>query len=447
MEIKYRIIILCLLVIIMCLIVNENWQEGFTIEEQIIDVDSNGKPIDSNGNPKPILDKYQNEITSNYYLVSYGTDKWPSGKYKKYTVKAIPYGYKLVDSADPFSGITPATNTADFSGRASAGVADLPDYRELYYSEYSKFPAKTNWKGTFEPPPEYFNVKPAVPEKKDKSNNIIYDIAKIPPNHALLDSPNNPKFTYLKYTGEYQDIPGYTYSDINTGEFEPNSNTTIQAPPTGYYKIKLVKSYNADNTPKLVRYVVAKLPTGMKVDPKDPTFTKLTNDMEYNPDASVAVGGAAVGTGPSDSNNGVHYQYDANGKLVEVQYQENAFAPVLYYIPGAYKFGASNFVPNYEDSVYLSRLTRESQLAPVVNTASQLGGFCAANKASPQTIEEKCGALDLNACASTSCCVLLGGQKCVAGSANGPHFVANYTDYALKNKDFYYYQGKCYGNC
>jgi hypothetical protein len=24
---------------------------------------------------------------------------------------------------------------------------------------------------------------------------------------------------------------------------------------------------------------------------------------------------------------------------------------------------------------------------------------------------------------------------------------ANYTDYNLKNKDFYYYQGKCYGNC
>lgn len=442
MDIKYRIIVLCLLVIVMCLIVRDTWVEGFTIEEQIIDVDSTGKPS------KPILDRYQNEITSNYYLVPSGADKWPSGKYKKYTVKAIPYGYKLVDSADPISGITPATNAADFSQQANKNVADLPDYRELYYSEYSVLPSKPNWQGTFAPPIGYFNIKPTA--NKDKSGNTIYDVAKIPPNHALLDTSVNPNFTYLKYTGTYQDIPGYTYSDVNTGEFEPASNTTIQAPPSGYYKIKLVKEYNADNTAKTVRYVAAKLPAGMKLDPADPTFTKLTNDMQYNPD----VGAAVAGTGSEarqDSNadvqNGVHYQYDNTGKLVEVQYKDSNFAPVLYYIPGAYKFGASNFVPNYEDSVYLSRLTRESQLAPVVNTASQLGGFCNANKNSPQTMEEKCGALDLNACASTSCCVLLGGQKCVAGSANGPHFVANYTDYALKNKDFYYYQGKCYGNC
>ncbi len=444
MDIKYRIIVLCLLVIVMCLIVRDTWVEGFTIEEQIIDVDSTGKPL------KPILDRYQNEITSNYYLVPSGSEIWSPGKYKKYTVKAIPYGYKLVDSANPMSGITPATNAADFSQQANKNVADLPDYRELYYSEYSILPSKTNWKGTFAPPTDYFNVKPAVPAKTDRSGNTIYDVAKIPPNHALLDTNANPNFTYLKYTGTYQDIPDYAYNAVNTGEFEPGSNTTIQAPPSGYYKIKLVKEYNADNTPKKVHYVVAKIPTGMKLDPKDPTFTKLTNDLQYNPN----VGAAVAGTGSEarqdsnvDAQNGVHYQYDSTGKLVEVQYKDSNFAPVLYYIPGAYKFGASNYVPNYEDSVYLSRLTRESQLAPVVNTASQLGGFCNANKNSPQTIEEKCGALDLNACASTSCCVLLGGQKCVAGSANGPHFVANYTDYALKNKDFYYYQGKCYGNC
>ena len=30
---------------------------------------------------------------------------------------------------------------------------------------------------------------------------------------------------------------------------------------------------------------------------------------------------------------------------------------------------------------------------------------------------------------------------------NGPTNPANYSDHTLKNKDFYYYQGKCYGNC
>jgi hypothetical protein len=144
---------------------------------------------------------------------------------------------------------------------------------------------------------------------------------------------------------------------------------------------------------------------------------------------------------------GTYYQYDQNGNMIEIQNTEAEFSPVLYYVPGAYKFGSSNYVPNYEDSVYLSRTTRQSQTTPVYNTASMLGGFCAQYKNDTNALEEKCAALDLNACASTSCCALLGGQKCVAGNENGPKNLANYTDYSLKNRDFYYYQGKCYGNC
>jgi hypothetical protein len=147
-----------------------------------------------------------------------------------------------------------------------------------------------------------------------------------------------------------------------------------------------------------------------------------------------------------DANMGKYWMFDEEGKLIEVNTEMNK-SPILYYIPGAYKFGASNYVPNYEDSVYLSRTTRESQLAPVVNTASQLGGFCSQYATNTAALEEKCAAQDLNACASTSCCVLLGGQKCVAGNENGPKNPASYTDYSLMNRDFYYYQGKCYGNC
>ena len=157
------------------------------------------------------------------------------------------------------------------------------------------------------------------------------------------------------------------------------------------------------------------------------------SDFKYREDVSM--------------NLGTYYQYDENGNLIEIQNSEAQFSPVLYYIPGAYKFGSSNYVPNYEDSVYLSRTTRQSQTPPVYNTASILGGFCAQYKNDTNALEEKCAALDLNACASTSCCALLGGQKCVAGNENGPKNLANYTDYSLKNRDFYYYQGKCYGNC
>lgn len=144
---------------------------------------------------------------------------------------------------------------------------------------------------------------------------------------------------------------------------------------------------------------------------------------------------------------GKYYTFNANGQLIREENIDASFSPVLYYIPGAYKYGSSNYVPNYEDSVYLSRTTRLPQPAPVFNTAGMLGGFCTQFKNNTLAIEEKCGALDLNTCASTSCCTLIGGQKCVAGNENGPSNPANYTDYNLKNKDFYYYQGKCYGNC
>jgi hypothetical protein len=157
------------------------------------------------------------------------------------------------------------------------------------------------------------------------------------------------------------------------------------------------------------------------------------SDFKYREDVSM--------------NLGTYYQYDQNGNMIEIQNTEAQFSPVLYYVPGAYKFGSSNYIPNYEDSVYLSRTTRQSQTTPVYNTANILGGFCAQYKNDTNALEEKCAALDLNACASTSCCALLGGQKCVAGNENGPKNLANYTDYSLKNRDFYYYQGKCYGNC
>jgi hypothetical protein len=79
--------------------------------------------------------------------------------------------------------------------------------------------------------------------------------------------------------------------------------------------------------------------------------------------------------------------------------------------------------------------------------ASQKGGFCAATKSSMINREQKCLQQDVNTCASTECCVLLGGEKCVAGNANGPSMKSNYSDFLLVNRDYYYYKGKCYGNC
>jgi hypothetical protein len=119
----------------------------------------------------------------------------------------------------------------------------------------------------------------------------------------------------------------------------------------------------------------------------------------------------------------------------------------LYYEPGTYRFGASSYVPNYEDSVYLSKTTGISSPAPIKDTASIAAGFCKHYKNNPDKLEEICRTTEPNKCGSTSCCVLLGGSQCVSGNENGPFMKANYSDIFIRNKDFYYFQGKCYGNC
>jgi len=137
---------------------------------------------------------------------------------------------------------------------------------------------------------------------------------------------------------------------------------------------------------------------------------------------------------------------DNSGNLITVPYSEMS-GNTLYNEPGSFRFGSSNYVPNYEESVYLSKLTNISTVAPVVNSTANAAGFCSSLCPDKNAIEQKCNALDPNACASTTCCALLGGQKCVYGSENGPYFKSNYSNFQVKNPEFYYYQGKCYGNC
>jgi hypothetical protein len=324
-----------------------------------------------------------------------------------------------------------------------------------------------------------FKMKPIIPDGFKISDNdpkILVPIKET--TQEMLTYYQNSTDTQLRQP-PYLDIPGVNYNSENKiiGDEAPLPTTHVddEGNPKVYYKFKLteckIKLTNRENEyvtkvlpdplPKCeeegqIKYVMKQipdpLPKGYELDKDflvfnptlyalstfDSTFDAKDIDRKYHSDDMSEA---------PDNNLGVYYQFDQNGNMVKIENTEAQFSPVLYYIPGAYKFGSANYIPNYEDSVYLSRTTRQSQVAPVYNTASALGGFCTQDKNDVTSIEEKCGALDLNTCASTSCCTLLGGQKCVAGNQNGPRNIANYSDYNLKNKDFYYYQGKCYGNC
>lgn len=299
-----------------------------------------------------------------------------------------------------------------------------------------------------------FKMKPVIPtgymiNHADKTKLIID-----PKNDVV-----NYAITYYKNTTDGQLREG-PYTDISDGATESTSLPKNTDGTPKFYRIAPFK--NPMGQVVLDKYMMKTLPNplpkGYIIDSKDylifnPDVTAYafsTFDSAYDPTKTDTKYHNAPEAKKEQINNdelGKYYTFDANGQLMREENTDASFSPVLYYIPGAYKYGSSNYVPNYEDSVYLSRTTRLPQPAPVFNTAGMLGGFCTQFKNNILAIEEKCGALDLNTCASTSCCTLIGGQKCVAGNENGPSNPANYTDGSLKNKDFYYYQGKCYGNC
>jgi hypothetical protein len=147
-----------------------------------------------------------------------------------------------------------------------------------------------------------------------------------------------------------------------------------------------------------------------------------------------------------NTNMGNAQVYDVNGNLVDIV--SNAVqGNIVYYQPGSYKYGASSYVPYYEDSVFLSRATNSIINAPTNIKTNVDRGFCNKYKTDSIKLEEQCNTINDDTCAATKCCVLLGGQKCVAGGESGPIMKDNYSDFKILNKDFYYYQGKCYGNC
>lgn len=211
----------------------------------------------------------------------------------------------------------------------------------------------------------------------------------------------------------------------------------------GFYFTNIYEGLDASKNTKNDIQNDSKKPLKNNPTVKDNTLTRYDSNnynVQYHDDASlnnsVADDIAKTGT----------WVIGKDGKKVLIPWSDLS-NNITYYQPGSYPFGPSNYVPNYEDSVYLSRTTGMSSIAPLYSTASMKGGFCTQNANNPNEIEQVCNKIDNDKCASMSCCVLLGGSKCVAGDEKGPTMKVNYSDIYVQNKDVYYYQGKCYGNC
>lgn len=258
--------------------------------------------------------------------------------------------------------------------------------------------------------------------------------------------------------------------DINQTKTILQNADSSYTVPTGYYVI------STDTIKK--QQTVSKIPYGYKVDSTGNLYP-TTTAQQYSTSQTVGDPNWAITsdtnsayskqTRYSPENNNIQYHTDPTtdtsstsaadnlaqtGTWVIDQCGNKVLIPwsdvttsITYYTPGSYTYGPSTYVPNYEDSVYLSKTTQMSQVSPVYNMASIASGFCEQYKNYPEQVEQYCNALDVNTCGSTSCCVLLGGTKCVAGDSSGPANKSNYSDVFIRNKDVYYYQGNCYGNC
>lgn len=219
-------------------------------------------------------------------------------------------------------------------------------------------------------------------------------------------------------------VTASSYTTSNMKEGLDNSNNM----DTNEKNANVDNKNNDDNTKSITPEITTK-------------YNSDNLDMQYHDDLQ-SIGSNNI----YNTKMGSAKVYDVKGDLIDVV--SNAVQDkIVYYQPGSFKYGASSYVPYYEDSVFLHKGMNAYINRPVYETSSQGSGICNTYKNDINALEDKCNSIDNDTCAATTCCVLLGGQKCVAGDKYGPSLKSNYSDFMIVNKDFYYYQGKCHGNC
>jgi len=332
---------------------------------------------------------------------------------------AIPYGYDI-DPKNPTT-IIPITNTAKQITQTKLQSAPnaVPKNGEFLADGY--YLATDSSLGVLPP-----TMMPAVDSLKILNNKleIKYSIGYVSEyvyyKKTYIAQPEQP--TVLPAGIYYNDQTRKTVSFLQSGKIADVSN--------GYGYIDSASSSSS------------KKPA---FDSAAKNYRDISNnyDVEYHEPAEDLLRKSDMG-GSIDASGGIRVK-DASGNWVILPRIDAQASPV-YYQPGSFVYGSTKYVPTYSDSVYLSSWTKEPETAPY--QPSQVPeGICKVFKDTPSKIEEHCARLDANVCASTACCVLLGGSKCVAGNEDGPAFQGHYSDDALRDKDRYFYNGSCYGNC
>lgn len=265
---------------------------------------------------------------------------------------------------------------------------------------------------------------------------------------------------------------GYYQVDVTNMAALPTGNSVTPIPyggpsaiKEGYYKV-----FEKDSG----KYYMAQIPPSMIHSPTDlsglPTNADQVSPYLWN-SRTASASAPHIDASNEPQNTAYHYdtnnynvQYHAtaeelntqggiyNTKIGSMVVKDKNGSPLIlpyvpgqamstYYYPGSFTYGSANYVPNYEDSVYLSRTTAfNTDNNPDMNMAK----FCDIMKNNPLIVEKKCNSLSNEQCTKNTCCVLFGGSRCVAGDANGPTNPTYYMDPSVNDKEVYYYYGNIY---
>ena len=381
------------------------------------------------------------------YIVVFGFIWWAGSEiYKRYIKKE---GYET--KASMFANATTESkygDQSDTNGLYDEFLQNAEDIPENPYEELLKN-AKDIPSGG--PPKGYYSIK----VDSMRNGSVVSENKMLPVEYM----PKN-----CKYNETTKSIEAKNLSDTIgcNGQYYTFFNNSFANVPDEYYGITITSKNSAGNiiTEKKmmsVEYMPEGCMLSGKVDngiiPISPSGN-FEKDQEKCRDKFVTYGSGKQMTYDEDNLDKYATNIEKNGYEKE-DLQKNfdvnlnlVNPPPIYYEPGSYTFGATGYVPDYERSIYLSKTTNMSQVDDITAGAPYLeGGFCTQYANSPQNMEQKCQSLDNQTCASTNCCVLLGGKKCVSGDSQGPKIKANYSDTQILNRDYYYYQGKCFGNC
>ena len=275
---------------------------------------------------------------------------------------------------------------------------------------------------------EYLNILPI-----EKGSDGLYTL---PSGYYYVDTPDRNVMAKIPpgyvITSDKRGIITTNPSDLITMQVNNNGTYTV---PTGYYQINSNKMaaipYGFQNNSSQTGITLIPTVNIINKSPDVTSPTANTNDASYN---------ALIKYNSNNFNINYHEDLSFNDQL------SGLLLNPIYYEPGTFKYGGSTYVPSYEDSVYLSKTTYQSTVSPV-DKPNKLINICREYQYYPTRLENACNNIDKGSCKKSNCCILLGGEKCVAGNEFGPLYKNNYSDFLVKNRDYYYYNNRCYGNC